>query len=407
MGKTRNTTYAGILTNPQTDPNDSNSNSIPNPPTNPLPEIVPAAALESINQQFGLLFSKLSHIDADLSALKKEKGKEIFHGESSKSGNLEDGGNETPWWFKKPSQRPHSKIDFPKFEGGDPRGWIMNAEKYFRYYQTPENLKVDVASMYLEGHALDTYTWISSRKTIHYWDELVQILNEQFGPAEFQNPDAFLCKIKQTGTVNEYKQEFVSRSSRVTGWPEHCLLGVFLNGLKEELQADVKIHKPRTVYKAVSLAMEIETKINSSSDDNMRTSWEKDSAPNYSQSTHESKYPFNTNFSPSQNYNQSSYPQNQPQQNLQQLTHLPAPQFTSPTTPIISITQNQDLERQTRREKGLCFKCGAKFMPGHRCNPSLRIMEVTAEKANEVCKNLDDPLMGNDGEYAVISRLSP
>lgn len=176
------------------------------------------------------------------------------------------------------------------------------------------------------------------------------------------------------------------------GWPEHCLLGVFLNGLKEELQPDVKIHKPQTVYKAVSLAMEIETKINSSSCENTSTGWEKNMAPT---------------FSPSQTYGQSNYPQNQPQQNLQQLPQLPAPQFTSPTTPIISITQNQDLERQTRREKGLCFKCGAKYMPGHRCNPSLRIMEVTAEKESGVCKNLENSLMENDGEYAVISRLSP
>nr|GEV49782.1 retrotransposon Gag domain, retroviral aspartyl protease [Tanacetum cinerariifolium] len=51
---------------------------------------------------------------------------------------------------------------------------------------------------------------------------------------------------KQTGTVQEYRQEFAKRSSRVSNWLEHCLLGVFLNGLKEELKADVRIQKPRT-----------------------------------------------------------------------------------------------------------------------------------------------------------------
>lgn len=72
----------------------------------------------------------------------------------------------------------------------------MNAEKYFHYYQTLEELKIDIASIYHEGDVLDTYTWISSGKTIRYWDELVQIIQEQFGPAEFQNPDIFLYKIK-------------------------------------------------------------------------------------------------------------------------------------------------------------------------------------------------------------------
>ena len=53
---------------------------------------------------------------------------------------------------------PYSKIEFLKYEGGDPRGWILRAEKYFRYYQTPEDLKVDVAAINLEGDALDTFT---------------------------------------------------------------------------------------------------------------------------------------------------------------------------------------------------------------------------------------------------------
>ena len=50
---------------------------------------------------------------------------------------------------------------------------------------------------------------------------------------EVADPDEHLCSLKQTGTVQEYRQEFAKRSSRVSNWPDHCLLGVFLNGLKE------------------------------------------------------------------------------------------------------------------------------------------------------------------------------
>lgn len=35
---------------------------------------------------------------------------------------------EIPWWVKNPSRRSHTKIEFPKFEGGDPCGWILKAE---------------------------------------------------------------------------------------------------------------------------------------------------------------------------------------------------------------------------------------------------------------------------------------
>ena len=31
-------------------------------------------------------------------------------------------------------RRSHAKVEFPKFEKGDPQGWILKAEKYFRYY---------------------------------------------------------------------------------------------------------------------------------------------------------------------------------------------------------------------------------------------------------------------------------
>ncbi|OIT37390.1 putative mitochondrial protein, partial [Nicotiana attenuata] len=34
-----------------------------------------------------------------------------------------------------------------------------------------------------------------------YWEELVKALQENFGPAEFQNPDEYLCNIRQTGSL--------------------------------------------------------------------------------------------------------------------------------------------------------------------------------------------------------------
>lgn len=65
---------------------------------------------------------------------------------------------------------------------GDPRGWILKAEKYFRCYNVPEN---------------------------------------------------------ERGTG--IRQELAKHSSRVSNWLERCLLWDFLNGLKEELKANVRI----------------------------------------------------------------------------------------------------------------------------------------------------------------------
>ncbi|VFQ68074.1 unnamed protein product [Cuscuta campestris] len=58
-------------------------------------------------------------------------------------------------WRNNRPYRPYNKIYFPVFSDEDPRGWILKAEKYFRYYNVPEDEKVDIAVMYLEGGALD------------------------------------------------------------------------------------------------------------------------------------------------------------------------------------------------------------------------------------------------------------
>ena len=70
----------------------------------------------------------------------------------------------------------------------------------------PEDLKVDVAAMYLEGDALDLFSWLNNERTLIYWEELVKALPENCGPTEFQNLDEHLCSIKQTGAIQEYRQ---------------------------------------------------------------------------------------------------------------------------------------------------------------------------------------------------------
>ena len=50
------------------------------------------------------------------------------------------------------------KMDFTIFEGGDPRELILKEQKYLCYYQTPYEHKVNIATMYLEGDALDLFS---------------------------------------------------------------------------------------------------------------------------------------------------------------------------------------------------------------------------------------------------------
>lgn len=73
-------------------------------------------------------------------------------------------------------------------------------------------------------------------------------------------------KSQRISLQHSAKEFYTGVSSRICktfvqgNWPNHHLLGVFLHGLKEELKSIVRAHKPRIVYRAMSLALEFENK---------------------------------------------------------------------------------------------------------------------------------------------------
>ena len=86
---------------------------------------------DPIAQQLSAIASKLNTIDllaAEVAALKAQSSysHQVEAGnkdrDKGKEPHYEDEDVDMPWWMKNPSRRPHTKMEFPKFEGGDPRG---------------------------------------------------------------------------------------------------------------------------------------------------------------------------------------------------------------------------------------------------------------------------------------------
>ena len=46
------------------------------------------------------------------------------------------------------------RVEFPRWEDGDPTSWISRAEKKFRFHRTLEESKVEVVSIQLDGDAI-------------------------------------------------------------------------------------------------------------------------------------------------------------------------------------------------------------------------------------------------------------
>ncbi|RRT43749.1 hypothetical protein B296_00037924 [Ensete ventricosum] len=81
------------------------------------------------------------------------------------------------------------KVDFPRWEEGDPIGWISRAERYFRFYRTAYATRVEIAAIHLEGDVIQWFNWF---KHIHgglSWQRFKEGLLDRFRPTNFNNID--------------------------------------------------------------------------------------------------------------------------------------------------------------------------------------------------------------------------
>lgn len=69
------------------------------------------------------------------------------------------GGNPQFWRNK--------KLDLATFDGNNPDGWILRAQRYFRFYRLSEEDKVEAAVVSLEGDALLWFQWEHGRRPIN------------------------------------------------------------------------------------------------------------------------------------------------------------------------------------------------------------------------------------------------
>lgn len=126
------------------------------------------------------------------------------------------------------------RLEFPRFAGNDPMGWVYRVEQFFSCHQTPHNQRVSIASFHLEA-PLQWFRWIECTGVTDGWNEFVQSLIARFGPSAFQYPTCLLAKLRQTANVRDYQEQFESLTNRTEGLTESFMISCFVAGLKEEI----------------------------------------------------------------------------------------------------------------------------------------------------------------------------
>ena len=95
-----------------------------------------------------------------------------------------------------------SKIDFPKFGGEDVQGWSYKCEQFFEVDSTPDNRKVKIAAIHLNGKALLRHqSFVKNREEWPEWEQHKRAIVGRFGAGAFDDPLVDLTKLKQTGIV--------------------------------------------------------------------------------------------------------------------------------------------------------------------------------------------------------------
>ncbi|KAJ1416998.1 Retrotransposon gag domain [Sesbania bispinosa] len=133
------------------------------------------------------------------------------------------------------------KMEIPVFTGDDTYGWLVRVECYFKLNSVLEDEKLDAVLVALEGQALNWYQWWEEQAVVRSWEDFKTAALRRFQPGLAQNPFEPLLSIKQTGTVMEYRGQFEMVSAPLRGADRIMLKGIFLNGLKEEIRAELKL----------------------------------------------------------------------------------------------------------------------------------------------------------------------
>lgn len=83
---------------------------------------------------------------------------------------------------------------------------------------------------------------------------------ECFPPTDERTAQEELFSLRMTGTVQEFRSRFEMLSAAVEGLSEETIKVIFINGLAEEIRAEVKMFHPRTLVEMMNRARQVEKK---------------------------------------------------------------------------------------------------------------------------------------------------
>ena len=274
---------------------------------------------------------------------------------------------------------PNPKIEFPRFDGNDPKGWVIKAEQYFDFITVEDVKKVKLAGLHFEGKASIWFRFYHSTRINVGWKAFVTDVTIRFENPENRDVQDLFNKLSQLSIVTDYEDKFEELRSLVAGrnkgFTEEYFVSSFISGLKDHIKTVVRMFRPQTLVDAIFLAKQEESKTQKSV-------------------VHTTKY-----SSPKQ-YSTTSMA---PEPKTTSTKFVAAGKGTKEFKKYKSTLSSKEILE--RRERGQCFHCDDPYHPGQACKAKLYALmgeegeEEVKDIVDEMEKLLEEP--ANPGEISI------
>ncbi|KAJ1380355.1 Retrotransposon gag domain [Sesbania bispinosa] len=107
-----------------------------------------------------------------------------------------------------PVEERWRKLEIPLFSGDDAYGWVNRVERYFNLKGVREQERLQVVIVAMEGRALTWFQWWEFCTVNRTWEDFRMAVIRRFQPSMAQNPYELLLGLKQTSSVEEYREKF-------------------------------------------------------------------------------------------------------------------------------------------------------------------------------------------------------
>ncbi|KAL0427958.1 UNVERIFIED_CONTAM: hypothetical protein Slati_2970600 [Sesamum latifolium] len=188
----------------------------------------------AMQQQLKSIAEQLQNYNRNKSILGEGLTSSIERGSSSRITTIKPPIKENPTQYN-----VIHRMDFHVFNGEEARTWIRRCNRYFQMIPIPEEHKVSLASVYMQGRAERWFQGHLEKRGMPSWSEPVIIILRRFEDLNYERVVSEFNMLHQETTVHEYLIKFEDLESHVLifnkNLDEAFFMMKFISELKEEI----------------------------------------------------------------------------------------------------------------------------------------------------------------------------